>query len=297
MSFLLSALLLVRIGNRLQSDAPARIGRDHWRDVRVRASRSFATTRYLSSIFLIWSWATLAYTGINVAEIVLAKSQYQATEPARSASGSSSQPPLSARSSEPSSPSRLHRPPWRLRRPIAPRSSSPPPASSICAVSPGLAIGCVGAVIYGVGNGVGLVCNVTLIQQVVPDARRGQIFAVLGSLVQTFTLLGLLAAGPVTDAIGPRLTWGVSAGLLDRSATSTPSSSRRCARGARSAQVRAPSLATCRRRQHPRAANGKRASAARAGRLAPGRDRPDARGRGRTRLRHAQQEALLRRQR
>ena len=32
---------------------------------------------YLSSIFLIWSWATLAYTGINVAEIVLAKSQDQ----------------------------------------------------------------------------------------------------------------------------------------------------------------------------------------------------------------------------
>ena len=84
----------------------------------------------------------------------------------------------------------------------------------ICAVSPGLEIGCVGAVIYGVGNGVGLVCNVTLIQQVVPDARRGQIFAVLGSLVQTFTLLGTLAAGPVTATIGPRLTWGISAALL-----------------------------------------------------------------------------------
>jgi len=84
----------------------------------------------------------------------------------------------------------------------------------VCAVSPGLTIGCVGALVYGVGNGVGLVCNVTLIQQVVPDNRRGQIFAVLGSLVQTFTLLGTLAAGPVTAAIGPRLTWGISAGLL-----------------------------------------------------------------------------------
>ena len=85
---------------------------------------------------------------------------------------------------------------------------------AVCALSPGLAIGCVGAVIYGVGNGVGLVCNVTLIQQIVPDERRGQIFAVLGSLVQTFTLLGTLAAGPITEAIGPRLTWGISAGLL-----------------------------------------------------------------------------------
>jgi MFS family permease len=65
-----------------------------------------------------------------------------------------------------------------------------------------------------VGNGVGLVCNVTLIQQVVSDERRGQTFAVLGSLVQTFTLLGTLAAGPITDAVGPRLMWGISAVLL-----------------------------------------------------------------------------------
>ena len=34
LSFLLSALLLVRIGNRLQSDVPARIGRAHWPEVR-----------------------------------------------------------------------------------------------------------------------------------------------------------------------------------------------------------------------------------------------------------------------
>ena len=85
---------------------------------------------------------------------------------------------------------------------------------AICAVSPNLAIGCVGAVIFGIGNGVGLVCNVTLIQQVVSDDRRGQIFAVLGSLVQTFTLVGTLAAGPLTEAVGPRLMWGISAALL-----------------------------------------------------------------------------------
>jgi MFS family permease len=55
---------------------------------------------------------------------------------------------------------------------------------------------------------------VTLIQQVVPDNWRGQIFAVLGSLVMTFTLIGTLAAGPITEAIGPRLMWGISATLL-----------------------------------------------------------------------------------
>ena len=85
---------------------------------------------------------------------------------------------------------------------------------ALCAVSPTLAIGCIGAITYGIGNGIGLVCNVTLIQQVVSDDRRGQIFAVLGSLVQTFTLVGTLLAGPITEQIGPRLMWGVSAALL-----------------------------------------------------------------------------------
>ncbi len=84
----------------------------------------------------------------------------------------------------------------------------------ICAVSPNLAIGCLGALIFGAGNGIGLVCNMTLIQQAVSDDRRGQIFAVLGSMVQTFTLVGTLAAGPITDAVGPRLMWTISAALL-----------------------------------------------------------------------------------
>jgi MFS family permease len=84
----------------------------------------------------------------------------------------------------------------------------------VCAAAPDIVVGCVGSVIYGIGNGVGLVCNVTLIQRVVPDARRGQIFAVLGSLVMTFTLVGTLAAGPVTEALGARLTWTVAGAIL-----------------------------------------------------------------------------------
>jgi len=74
-SFILSALLLVRIGSRLQSPVPARIGRTHWREVRAGLAL-VRHDRHLSSIFLIWSWATLAYTGINVAEIVLTTKSY-----------------------------------------------------------------------------------------------------------------------------------------------------------------------------------------------------------------------------
>ena len=208
-SFLVSALLLVRIGNRLQSHVAARIGRTHWREVRVGLSL-VRHDRHLSSIFLIWSWATLAYTGINVAEIVLTTDAYGAGDVgfgvfvAFSAAGILIGSVVAV---------------WFIERLTVYggyRASFLVTAAgvAIAAVSPNLAIGCIGAVIFGVGNGIGLVCNVTLIQQVVSDERRGQIFAVLGSLVQTFTLIGTLAAGPITVAVGPRLMWGISAALL-----------------------------------------------------------------------------------
>jgi DHA3 family macrolide efflux protein-like MFS transporter len=208
-SFLFSALLLIRIGNRLQSSVAARIGRTHWREVRVGLSL-VRHDRHLSSIFLIWSWATLAYTGINVAEIVLTTDAYGAGNV-----GFGVFVAFSAAGIVIGNFAAM----WFIERLTvygSYRASFLVTAAgvAICAVSPGLAIGCVGAVIFGVGNGIGLVCNMTLIQQVVSDERRGQIFAVLGSLVQTFTLIGYLAAGPITVAVGPRLMWGISAALL-----------------------------------------------------------------------------------
>jgi len=208
-SFVLSALLILDIGGRLQSSVPARIGRTHWREVRT-GLRLVKTDTHLSSIFLIWSWATLAYTGVNVAEIVLTTEAYGVGGVgfgifvACSAAGILIGNVVAF---------------WFIDRLTVYggyRASFLITAAGValCAVSPNLAIGCVGAVTFGIGNGIGLVCNITLIQQVVSDDRRGQIFAVLGSLVQTFTLVGTLLAGPITDAVGPRTMWGISAALL-----------------------------------------------------------------------------------
>lgn len=208
-SFLISALLILDIGGTLQSSVPARIGRTHWREVRSGLAL-VKSDQHLSSIFLIWSWATLAYTGVNVAEIVLTTEAYGVGGPgfgifvACSAAGILIGNVVAF---------------WfidRLSVYGGYRASFLITAAGValCAVSPTLAIGCIGAVAFGIGNGIGLVCNITLIQQVVSDDRRGQIFAVLGSLVQTFTLVGTLLAGPITDAVGPRTMWGISAALL-----------------------------------------------------------------------------------
>ena len=209
LSFLISALLLVRITTSFQSNLVARIGRTHWREVRAGLALVH-DNQHLSALFLIWSWATLAYAGINVAEIVLTTEAYGSGNigfgifVAFSAAGILAGNVLAF---------------WFIRRLTVYggyRASFLITAAgvAICAVSPNLAIGCIGAIIFGVGNGIGLVCNVTLIQQVVSDDRRGQIFAVLGSLVQLFTLIGTLAAGPITVAVGPRMMWGISAALL-----------------------------------------------------------------------------------
>ena len=208
-SFVVSALFILAIGGSLQSNIPARIGRTHWREVRT-GLRLVKTDNHLSSLFLIWSWATLAYTGINVAEIVLTSEAYGVGSTgfgifvAFSAAGILIGNVVAF---------------WFIERLSVYggyRASFLITAAGValCAVSPTLAIGCIGAITYGIGNGIGLVCNVTLIQQVVSDDRRGQIFAVLGSLVQTFTLIGTLLAGPITEQIGPRMMWGVSAALL-----------------------------------------------------------------------------------
>lgn len=208
-SFLISALLLVRVGNGLQSHLVARIGRTHWREVRS----GFSLVRrdnHLSSLFLIWSWATLAYTGINVAEIVLTTDAYGV--------GSAGFGVFVAFSAAGILIGNLVTPSFIGRMTVygGYRASFLITAAgvTICAVSPNLALGCFGAALFGVGNGIGLVCNVSLIQQVVADDRRGQIFAVLGSLVQMFTLIGTLAAGPLTMTVGPRMVWGISAALL-----------------------------------------------------------------------------------
>ncbi|MSO95404.1 MAG: MFS transporter [Thermoleophilia bacterium] len=208
-SFLFSALLLARVGSRLQSNVAARIGRTHWREVRA----GFSLVRrdnQLSSLFLIWSWATLAYTGINVAEIVLTTDAYGV--------GSAGFGVFVAFSAAGILIGNLVAPSFIGRLTVygGYRASFLITAAgvTICAVSPNLTLGCVGAALFGVGNGIGLVCNVTLIQQVVADDRRGQIFAVLGSLVQMFTLIGTLAAGPLTMTVGPRMVWGISAALL-----------------------------------------------------------------------------------
>jgi MFS family permease len=82
------------------------------------------------------------------------------------------------------------------------------------AASPGVWVAAGLLVIAGFGNGSALVCNAVLIQRGVPDTLRGRAFTLAMSASFAALGLGMVASGPLTDALGPREVWGIAAVLL-----------------------------------------------------------------------------------
>jgi MFS family permease len=83
--------------------------------------------------------------------------------------------------------------------------------TGLTAVSPSVWLAVVFLVAFGAGNGVAIVCNPVFVQRGAPDALRGRAFTVIMSA--NFAMLGvaMAAAGPFTDAVGPRWVWGFMA--------------------------------------------------------------------------------------
>jgi hypothetical protein len=58
-----------------------------------------------------------------------------------------------------------------------------------------------------------VVTNALLVQRGAPDRLRGRAFTVVMSVGYALLGLGMVVAGPLTNAIGARGVWGISAGL------------------------------------------------------------------------------------
>src|SRR5207247_11327180 len=69
--------------------------------------------------------------------------------------------------------------------------------------------GCV--LVSGAGDGAAIVCDALLVQRGAPDRFRGRAFTVLMSSNVTFLALGMVLAGRLTEAFGPRWVWGGAA--------------------------------------------------------------------------------------
>ena len=207
-SFLVSALLIARIEARLlQSDRP--LSRGHWRDLGdgIALVRSSAP---LLVVFVVWNIGMLANGGVNVSEVVLAKETlsggafgygllWGATGLGLVLGGS-----VFAGTA--------------ARRPIAlvyPAGIALFAAAiGLAAVAPNIWVAAAAMVVSGIGNGVAVVANITLVQRGAPDHLRGRAFTVIMSA--NFVVLGaaMFAAGPLTDRYGARWIWGGSAIVL-----------------------------------------------------------------------------------
>jgi MFS family permease len=207
-SFVVSALLIVRIRESLE-EAEREPSRGHWRD--LAEGFSFAVrSKSLLTIIVAWSIAIFATAGVNVAEIVLAKNVFDAGDFGYGLLVAAGAVGLMVGS--------LFGGSW-----IEQRGMAVPYGVSIglmalgfgaAAAAPNVWVAAVVVVAAGAGNGVAVVTNAVLVQRGAPDRLRGRAFAVVMSLGYAFLGLGMIVAGPLTNAAGAREVWAASAVLL-----------------------------------------------------------------------------------
>jgi MFS family permease len=207
-TFLVSAGLLVRIPRTLLQAAPAP-SEGHLRDLAagfalVRRSRALAT------VLVAWGAAMFAVAGVNVAEVALAKDAFDAGDFGYGLMLATTGFGLVLGSLYAAT--ALER---RGLRPVYGVALALLAFGYGCAaISPNVWVAALALVLSGGGNGAAVVCNSLLVQRGVPDRLRGRAFTLLMSSNFAVLGVGMLAAGPATDAIGPRAVWGIAAGIM-----------------------------------------------------------------------------------
>ncbi len=206
-SFLVSAALIARIPEaQLQSERAK--SRGHWRDV-ADGFRLAAGSRALLTVLVAWSIVAIGNGAINVAEVALAKVTFHAGTFGFGLLAASSGVGLALGSLLATEV--LER--VSIRTAYGGGIALMALGFGAAAASPNVWFAAACVVVAGLGNGTAVVCNALLVQRGAPDVLRGRAFTVIMSA--NFAVLGLamIAAGPLTDAVGARWVWGGAAGL------------------------------------------------------------------------------------
>ena len=206
-TFLVSAALLAGIPDRLLQAAPA-VGRGYWRDIAdgfslVRNSRALLT------VLTAWNVIMLASAGVNVAEVVLAKEAFGAGDfgygllVGVTGLGLALGSLLAGSLLE-------HR---AIATVYATSIALVAVGMTGAAASPNVWVAAMCVIVLGTGNGAAVVCNALLVQRGSPDELRGRVFTLLMSSNYVVLGLGMIAAGPLTDELGPRTVWALAGAL------------------------------------------------------------------------------------
>jgi MFS family permease len=206
-TFLASAALLARIPARLLQAVTA-VGHGYWRDI-AEGFALIRDSRALLTILTAWNVVMLATAGANVSEVVLAKDAFSAGDFGYGLLVGATGLGLAAGSLAAGS--------FLEKRTLASLYGGAIAVVALgmlaAAASPNVWVAAVCVAFLGAGNGAAVVCNALLVQRGAPDELRGRAFTVLMSSNYVVLGLGMLAAGPVTDAFGPRTVWAVAGGL------------------------------------------------------------------------------------
>jgi MFS family permease len=206
-SFAVSAVLILRIRESFEEGErePSRGG---WRDLSEGFSLA-VHSRALLTVLIAWSIVMLANAGVNVAEVVLAKEVFSAGDLGYGVLVAATGLGLVIGS--------LFGGSW-----IAQRGPAVPYGVSIglmalgfgaAAAAPNVWVAALVVIAAGAGNGVAVITNALLVQRGAPDRLRGRAFTVVMSVGYGVLGIGMVIAGPLTNAIGARAVWGISAGL------------------------------------------------------------------------------------
>ncbi len=207
-TFAVSAALVAAIPARLlQSERP--IGRGHWRDLREGFDAVLRSQR-LNTVLVVWTIAMVAFGTVNLGEVFLAKHTFSAGDFGFGLLWAASGVGLTAGglSSE------------LLVRRFGARATYPRAmlvwalGTAGAAASPNVWVAAAAMALGGIGNGVAVVVNITLVQRGAPDHLRGRALTAIMSVNYLMVLIVFVATGPAIDAFGARAVYAVGAGSL-----------------------------------------------------------------------------------
>jgi MFS family permease len=204
-TFLVSAALLARIPHRLLQAARAE-SRGHLRDL-VDGATLVVRSAALLAVLVTWNLFMFASAGVNVAEIVLAEVSFDSGAFGFGLLVGATGVGLVLGSF--AAGSWIER--WALHNVYGTAIALTALGIGCAAIAPSVWVAAAFVVILGFGNGAAVVCNALLVQRAVPDHVRGRAFTVIMSSNYALLGLGMVAAGPLTDLVGPRWLWGGAA--------------------------------------------------------------------------------------
>ncbi|HXK14088.1 MAG TPA: MFS transporter [Gaiellaceae bacterium] len=207
-TFLFSALLILKIPARLLQSEQA-ITRGHWRDLADGIS-AFRRSPALQTVLFAFSFAMFAAGLNNVAEIFLAEDALHRGAFGYGLLWSAAGVGLVIGSLV--SGSLLEK---RDMRVVYPLVFLPWAAGLLGAgIAPNLWVAAAAMVLAGVGNGLAFPLTVVIVQRNAPDSLRGRVFTVIISAHNAVLGVGMVTAGALTEAAGPRWTYGLASALL-----------------------------------------------------------------------------------